>query len=235
MGIGVSRQKLSYLSPVFYKGFSLVASNGKTKIYPSKIISSTTDTRFDFFQNWHNNSKIYSAGFDFFYTQYYLLPIENYHNKNPDVYLGWEYRLNTEANIKPDNVNNNLYYLFNNMICLSIGVTWKIKTIRIFNEFNFPLMGIYSGSNYSHSVPYFVDEDAKFLESFDILFLSHHAQIHNRLNIDFQLNIKNQPRTFRFRYLISAEWLNLNNNITHNTFHFFQIGYLFNKIPYVHQ
>lgn len=234
-GLGTSQQKISFLSPIYYDGISLIGTNGNIKSSLNKINSSSFDFNIDINSNKYNK-EIYSFGVDYIYNKHYLLSFDRYPSNYPNLYLGWGYWFETDAYLKPENTNNPLYYNFNNMLCLSIGVEKHYKSIYILNEFNLSLVGLYSGSEYSSSLPYFFsEENASFFEAFQIGSFERNSQMKNRLNIDYRISTKRKVYTIRFQYVISACMLNINNNIKHNTFHEFKVGYLFNNSYYVHK
>lgn len=233
-GIGFSQQKISFLSPVFYNGFSIVDAKGKVKATCKSITTSSSEINFDSNSN-EFNSNIYSLGFDYRFNKYYLLTLKDYPKSFPSLFVGWGYWFDSDIYIKTTNTNNPLYYNFNNMFCLSLYCDKKYQRVKISDEFNFPLTGLLSGSEYSSSLPYFFTEkNASFFQAFDIGCFWKNAQASNKLNIDYKLKTKKGLRTIRFQYEIFSTVLNLNNNIKHNTFHVFKIGYLFNKIDYEH-
>jgi hypothetical protein len=233
-GIGFSQQKISFLSPVFYNGFSLVGSSGKVKASHNRIASFSTAFNVDFNSNEHNNN-IYSFGFDLFYNKYYLINLKDYPKAYPNMFIGWGYWFDSDIYVKPDNTNNPLYYNLNNLFCLSFCLEKKFPKVKISYELNVPFAGIYSGSEYSSSLPYFITEkDASFFQAFDLGSFKKNTQMENKLNVDLKINTKKGFRTIRIQYTLSGEKLLLNNNIKHNTFHVFKIGYLFNKIDYEH-
>ncbi|MDR3366611.1 MAG: hypothetical protein LBO71_06560, partial [Prevotellaceae bacterium] len=69
--------------------------------------------------------------------------------------------------------------------------------MHIFNEFSVPVAGVYLGSEYSSSLPYFVreEEDANFFDAFDILFINKNLHLKNTLNADFKLKFKRRYTT----------------------------------------
>lgn len=233
-GIGFSQQKISFLSPVFYKGLSFVETRGNVKVSNKRINTFVSEFNVDINYNKFNRI-IYSLGYDFKYDKYYLLTIKDYPKSFPNLYVGWGYWFDTEFYIKPDNTNNPLYYNLNNLFCLSLYCEKKYQKIKISDELNFPLVGLYSGSEYSNSLPYFFTEkDASFFQAFDIGCFWKNLQASNKLNIDYKMKTKKGLRTIRFQYEICSSLLHLNNNVKHNTFHVFKIGYLFNKVDYEH-
>jgi hypothetical protein len=233
-GIGFSQQKISFLSPIFYNGFSIVSTKGKVKTTHNGITSFTNEFNVDFNSNEHNN-KIYSFGFNLFYNKYYLINLKDYPKAYPNMFIGWGYWFDSDIFVKPDNTNNPLYYNLNNLFCLSFCLEKKFSKVKISYELNVPFAGIYSGSEYSSSLPYFITEkDASFFQAFDFGSFKKNTQMENKLNIDLKINTKKGIRTIRFQYMLSGEKLFLNNNLKHNTFHVFKIGYLFNKIDYEH-
>jgi len=233
-GLGLSQQKISFLSPVFYEGYSFVSTKGKVRSSNDRIASLVTEFNFDLNFNDHN-SNFSSMGYDFRFSKYYLLTLKDYPKTFPKLFVGWGYWFDSDIYFKTYNTNNPLYYNFNNMFCLSFYGETKYKSVKISDELNVPFIGIYSGSEYSSSLPYFInEEDASFFQAFDIGSFGKNLQASNKLNIDYNLKTKKGLRTFRFQYEIFSTVLNLNNNLKHNTFHVFKIGYLFNKNDYEH-
>jgi len=233
-GIGFSQQKISFLSPVFYNGFSFVNTKGKVKVSKNRINTFVSEFNLDFNLNKHNRI-IYSLGYEFKFDKYYLLTIKDYPKSFPSLFVGWCYWFDSEFYVKPDNTNNPLYYNLNNLFCLSLYCEKKYQKVKISYGLNVPFIGIYSGSEYSSSLPYFVTEkNATFFQAFDIGSFKRNIQMNHSFNVDFKINTKKTIRTFRFQYEIDVALLSLNNNIKHNTFHLFKIGYLFNISNYEH-
>ena len=234
-GFGFSQQKLTFLSPVFYNGYSLVSTNGKVQTTKDRINSFVTEFNMDYNSN-KNNSYFYSMGFDLTYNKYYLLTIKDYPKSFPRLFIGWGYWLDSEIYLKPSNTNNPLYYNFNNLFCLSLYCEKKYQKVVISDEFNYPLTGLLSGSEYSSSLPYFFNEkDASFFQAFDVGCFWKNLQVSNKLNVDYKMKTEKGLRTIRFQYEIHATLLKLNNNLKHNVFHVFKIGYLFNTVDYEHK
>lgn len=233
-GLGFGQQKVSFLSPIFYNASSLVSSRGNVKATKNRI--SIFDTETDIGINYNKaGSTFYSFDFDLSYSKYYLLKIKDYPASFPDLYAGWGYWLNTDFYIKPDNTNNPFYYNFNNLVCFGIYCEKKIQKVKISNEFRLSIFGIFSGSEYSSGLPYFLtEEDASFFQAFDIGSFKTDCRGSNKLNVDFRMNTKKKVRTFRLQYEINSSVLSLNGNIKHNTFHIFKIGYLYNLSNYEH-
>lgn len=231
-GLGFSQQKISFLSPVFYNGYSFVSSKGKVKSSFNRITSFATEFNIDFNFN-DENSNIFSTGYDFRFNKYYLLTLKDYPKRFPKLFVGWGYWTDNDIYIKTTNTNNPLYYNLNNMFCFSFYGEKEYKGVKISDELIVPFIGIYSGSEYSSNLPYFIsEEDASFLQAFELGGMGKNSQMSNKLNIDYRMKTKKGLRTIRFQYEISASTLNLNNNIKLNTFHVFKIGYLFNTVNY---
>lgn len=234
-GFGFSQQKLTFLSPVFYNGYSLVSTNGKVQTTKDRINSFVTEFNMDYNSNKHD-SYFYSMGFDLTYNKYYLLTIKDYPKSFPRLFIGWGYWLDSEIYLKPSNTNNPLYYNLNNMACFTFCCEQKYQKVKISCEFNFTFFGIYSGSEYSSGLPYFIyEKDAGFFQAFDIGSFGMNPQSSHKLNVDFKLNAKRGMRSVRFQYEINGTLFSLNNNVKHNTFHVFKIGYLFNTVDYEHK
>jgi len=233
-GMGFSQQKISFLSPVFYNGLSFVNTKGKVKVSKNRINTSVSEINVDFNFNKHNRI-IYSLGYDFKYDKYYSLTIKDYPKSFPSLFVGWGYWFDSEFYVKPDNTNNPLYYNLNNLFCLSLYCEKKYPKVKISDEYNIPIIGLLSGSEYSSSLPYFFTEkDASFFQAFQIGSFGKNLQASNKLNIDYKMKTKKGLRIIRFQYEICSSLLNLNNNLKHNTFHVFKVGYLFNKVDYEH-
>jgi hypothetical protein len=162
-----------------------------------------------------------SIGGDYIYNTHYRLNRTSLPTK-PSVYLGWGYWLNFDIErMTVIDINNPLYYNFNNMACLALGIDWKINPkIRIFDELNLPIVGIYSGSEYGSSLPFFATEaNGSFIDAFDILTFPN-FQLQNKLSVDMQVNISKQIRTLRFQYAINVKQLYLNDINVHSVFHY---------------
>ena len=232
-GSGFKQQKISFLSPLFYEGLSLIGSSGKTSFRNNRLTSSISDGVCDFFQNPHNDNLIISAGIEFAYNKSYLLPVRVGSKISPNFFVGWGYYLDIQYTMMPNNTNNLLYYHLNNMGCLTLAATGRIKSVHILNELAIPLLGVYFGSQYSSQLPYFAyEEDANILDDFDILFMNKNLQLKNRLSADFKL-FKRSSTTMRVQYELSARALRLNNNELINICHIFKIGYLLDR--YAHK
>jgi len=232
-GIGIKQQQVSYLSPLYYNGLSLMYSQGRVKPLSKNKMTSVVDVNFDIFGHSHSESVIFAFGADYTLNMLFLLPFKN--ERLPKIYAGAGGWAATEIDIKPNNVNNGMYYNINNKICFSFALEKKFKYVYIFNECNLPLFGFYFGTEYSSILPYsVVDEDAADSDvssDFKILDISQNTQIQNRLNVDFKI----KSRTLRLQYVAGYKMLRLNNNTVHNASHVLKIGYLFNKTPYVHK
>ena len=231
-GVGVGQQKVSFLSPLFYTGYSYVSANGKVKETSNRVTQFETNINLTSNSN-HNNSNFYSAGFGLCYNKYYLFPLKDCPNSFPSFFAGWGYWLDAAIDYKPTNTNNPTCYNLNNMACVSVLCEKKFQNLRLSYQLTFPVLGIYSGSEYGSGVPYFLSEEGgNFFDAFDIGFVT---QMLNRFNADFKLKAKGGVRTLRVEYEISSTKLKLNNNVKHNTFHIFKVGYLFNKLGYEHR
>ena len=122
------------------------------------------------------------------------------------------------------------------MACVSVLCEKKFQNLRLSYQLTFPVLGIYSGSEYGSGLPYFLSEEGgNFFSAFDIGSVSMNPQMLNRFSADFKLKAKSGVRTLRVEYEISGTKLKLNNNVKHNTFHIFKVGYLFNKSGYEHR
>ncbi|MDR0712346.1 MAG: hypothetical protein LBF67_08415 [Prevotellaceae bacterium] len=232
-GAGFKQQKISFLSPLFYEGASLIySSSGKTSFQNGKLTSYYSDMYFDFLPNPNNNSMIIADGGNIEYNKYWLLKVDEETSSN--LFVGWGYWFDYQLAVKPDNTNNLLYYHFNNMGCLSFATTGRIKSVRIFDELSIPVVGVYFGSQYSSPLPYFVyEKDANFFDDFDILFINKNLQLKNTLSADFKLKFWRRYTTMRVQYVVSIRTLRLNNNEMANIYHLFKIGYLLNN--YAHK
>ena len=234
-GVGVGQQKVSFLSPLFYTGYSYVSANGKVKETSNRVTQFETNINLAANSN-HNNSNFYSAGFGLCYNKYYLFPLKDCPNSFPYFFAGWGYWLDAAIDYKPTNTNNPTCYNFNNMACVSVLCEKKFQNLRLSYQLKIPVLGIYSGSEYGSGLPYFLSEEGgNFFSAFDIGSVGMNPQMLNRFNADFKLKAKGGVRTLRVEYEISSTKLKLNNNVKHNTFHIFKVGYLFNKSGYEHK
>jgi hypothetical protein len=240
-GGGFKQQKISYLSPLFYEGISLAGSSGKVSFRNGKLTSSCTTGDYDIFNFRSMENMVLAGGGDYAYSKYYLLPNKIDAETSSNFFVGWGYLFDWQVALKYSYLrhsNNPAYYHFNNIACLAFAVTGKIKSVHIFNELSVPVAGVYFGSEYSSTLPYFFrEEDASFLGGFDILFINKDLRLKNTLNADFKLKFKRRTTTMRVQYVLNARTLRLNNNELNNFCHIFKIGYLFNanEIPYVHK
>jgi hypothetical protein len=238
-GVGFKQQQISYLSPLYYEGVSLIPETlGRTSFRSGTLTSSISDVFLDYFPNLHNNSYIMSIGGDYMYSRYYLLQKSvDYDTKtSSNLFIGWGYWCDYQVATKPDNTNNVLYYHFNNMGCLNVALSGKVGPVYLLNEFAIPLVGIYFGSQYSGQLPYFVtEEDANFFDDVDILFINKNLHFKNTLSADFKLKFSQRSTTIRLQYTLSGRTLRLNNNDLSNSCHLFKIGYLFNETSYAHK
>lgn len=234
-GVGVGQQKVSFLSPLFYNGYSFVTTNGKVK--ETTAHSSMLETTISLGANSaHNYKDFYSAGFGLSYTKYYPFNLKDYPNSFPRILAGWGYWLDAAIDYKPTNTNNPTYYLLSNMASVSILCEKQFPKLRLSYLMNIPVLGIYSGSEYGSGVPFFIsEEDGNFFDAFDVGSFGMNTQMRNRFNADFKMKTKSGVRTLRVEYEISSTKLKLNNNVKHNTFHIFKVGYLFNKSGYEHK
>jgi hypothetical protein len=234
-GIGVGQQKISFLSPLFYMDYSFISSSGKVKETSSKIMSSLFETNIDLSLRTPLNI-YYSFGIDYRSSSNYLLRLKDYPNSFPELFLGFGYWLETDFYLKPDNTNNPIYYNLNNMLCFSFYSEKNYQKIKISYEFEMPIVGIYSDSEYSSSLPYFFNEEkASFFRAFEIGSFKKNLQIDNKINLDFKIKIKQSLNTFRVQYSFCGNKFVMNGNIKHNIFHNLKIGYLFNKVGYEHR
>lgn len=232
-GIILGQQNVSFLSPLYYNSYSLTTTRGHVCLSDKKLSIFEFNDNFGFDFNNSSASILYSLGFDLNYSKYYLLNVKGYPASFPDVYLGWSYMLDTDFFLKISNTNNPFYYNFNNLACLGIYCEKKFQKIKISDELRFSVFGVFSGSEYSSSLPYFLtEEDGGFFQAFDIGSFGTETFISNKLNVDFKMNTSKGLRTFRFQYAIESSKLTLNENVRHYTFHVFKIGYLFNILEY---
>ncbi|MDR1416259.1 MAG: hypothetical protein LBJ57_02415 [Prevotellaceae bacterium] len=236
LGLGAKQQKTSFLSPLFYEGVSLTTAFGTTSTRSSTMTSSCSNEHFDYLYNFSNDSKIVAIGADYTYSKYYLLPKIGEQGAFSKLFAGWSYRLELETAVKPDNQNNPVYFHLDNMAGFAFSFKSRVKSVWIFDELMIPIAGLYLGSPYSSSLPYFATErEAGFFDAFDILFINKAPQLQNTLNVDFKLNFKRYSNTVRVQYVLNMRTLHLNNNETNSIFHLFRVGYLFNTIPYAHK
>jgi hypothetical protein len=234
-GIGFKQQKISFLSPIFYEGASLVIpASGKASFRNRKLTTASYDGYYDIFPNHHNESLILSGGGDHKYSKYYLLPKRSGSKASASFFVGWGWWFDYMLALKTSNTNNSLYYHFNNMGCLTFAATGRIKSVHILNELAIPLFGVYFGSQYSSQLPYLIHgKDANFFDNFDILFINKNLQLKNTLSADFKLKFKRRSPTMRVQYELGAKALRLNNNELINICHIFKIGYLLDR--YAHK
>ena len=234
-GVGVGQQKVSFLSPLFYNGYSYVSSNGKVTETSKRVTQFETTINLGV-NSAHNYQDFYSAGFGLCYNKYYPFNLKDYPNSFPRILAGWGYWLDAAIDYKPTNTNNPTYYLLSNMASVSILCEKQLPKLRLSYMMNFPVLGIYSGSEYGSGVPFFIsEEDGNFFDAFDIGSVGMNPQMRNRFNADFKLKTKSGVRTLRVEYEISSTKLKLNNNVRHYSFHIFKVGYLFNKSGYEHK
>lgn len=233
--MALGQQKISFLSPIFHKAYSIVSTNGKVIESSNRISSMAMDFCLDWNTTRHR-SNFYSMGFDLTFNKYYLLKINDYPKNFPNLNFGCGYWLDSDIYLKPDNTNNKFYYNLNNMMCVALFCRKRFQNIEISYELNLPVLGLYSGSEYSSSLPYFTKEDnSSFFSAFKVGSLGVNEQMANKISLDYEIKTKKRVRTFRFQYAVNSSLLTLNNNTKHNTFHVFKIGYLFNIVDYEHR
>lgn len=234
-GIGIGQQKVTFLSPVFYKEIHFLSTNGKVVQTPDYYTSFFVET--NICNNYRGQNKnYYSIGADINRNKYYPISIKNYPKIFPKIFIGWGYWLDADFFIKPDNTNNVAYYNFNNMLCFTLSTQKDFGIANLSSEFYIPILSIYSASEYSSSLPYFINHNGESLfQAFDIGYFNTEIQSTLKLNLDFEINRKKKIRTLRLQYSLASMVFNLNNNVKHNTFHTLSIGYLFNKNNYAHK
>lgn len=231
-GVGVGQQKVSFLSPLFYTGYSYVSSNGKVTETARRVAQFETNINLTVNSN-HDYNNFYSAGFGLRYNKYYPIKLKDCPNSFPRFFAGWGYWFDAEIDYKPTNTNNPTYYNLNNMACVSALCEKTFPNLKVSYLLNIPVLGIYSGSEYGSGLPYFLSEEGgNFFDAFCVGFVS---QMLNRFSADFKLKAKSGVRSLRVEYEISTTKLKLNNNVKHNNFHIFKVGYLFNKSGYEHR
>ena len=198
------------------------------------MVSSLYETNLDL--NYKNpNSYFYSLGFDYYYNSNFRLRWKNYPDNFPDLFVGFGYWLDAEFYAKTSNSNNPCYYNLNNMLTFSFCCEKKFERVKLSYEFNIPVAGIYSASEYSSGLPYFLSEkDASFFQAFHLGSFGKNFQMENKFNVDLKLKTKKGFRTYRLQYAIANDQFLLNGNCKRNVFHLFKLGYLFNTVNYEH-
>ncbi|MFV0289620.1 MAG: hypothetical protein ACK5IJ_01780 [Mangrovibacterium sp.] len=242
-GIGGGMGVIDFLAPTTYGSFILTSNKSEylqhdgrvsTKNHYNNILfgrrrSSNSSDQYD------NSDLILSYQYDFILNKRHALNLSQSFKKQLDISVGWAYWGAFGTDIKLGNTNNMLYYNLNNSLGFSVGLEKKL-TIKgtqfyIFNETTIPFVGIYLGSEYSSSLPYFIAEkDASLWEALHIGSFGANFQIHNDLNIDFKLKAKKKrkSRIVRIRYSMDYMNLGLNNNTKHRMMHAITIGYTLN-------
>jgi hypothetical protein len=210
---------------------------GKTSFTNNVLTSSDADWYVDIFLHYRNsNNMIMAIGSDYTYSKYYLIPNRDSWKISSNFFVGWSYWMDLAMAIKDNNVNNPVYLHLNNMACLALAATGRIKSVHVLNEFSIPTVGIYFGSRYSSPLPHSIlEDDANVFEDFSILFVHQNLHLQNKLSADFKLNLKRRSGTMRLQYVLGMRRLYLNNNEVNNIYHQLRIGYLFNETPYVHK
>jgi len=233
-GIGVGQQKISFLSPLFFMDYSFISSSGKVKETSSKIMSSLFETNIDLSLR-TQGSFYYSFGIDYRNNLNYRLRLKDYPKSFPELFLGFGYWLDTDFYLKSENTNNPIYYNLNNMLSFSFYCEKNFQKTKISYEFEMPIVGIYSDSEYSSGLPYFLNEEkASFFRAFEIGSIRKNLQIDNKINVDFKIKVKKNINTFRVQYSFCGNKFVMNGNLKHNILHNLKIGYLFNKVGYEH-
>ncbi|HPS11738.1 MAG TPA: hypothetical protein PLB87_00590 [Prolixibacteraceae bacterium] len=153
-GIGFSQQKITYLSPLYYQGVSLVTSRGKVKLSENRMVSSLYETNLDL--NYKNpNSYFYSLGFDYYYNSNFRLRWENYPDNIPDLFVGFGYWLDAEFYAKTSNSNNPCYYNLNNMLTFSFCCEKKFERVSSLTNSTFRLPEFTQPRNTAVAFPIF--------------------------------------------------------------------------------
>lgn len=153
-GIGFSQQKITYLSPLYYQGVSLVTSRGKVKLSEDRMVSSLYETNLDL--NYKNpNSYFYSLGFDYYYNSNFRLRWKNYPDNFPDLFVGFGYWLDAEFYAKTSNSNNPCYYNLNNMLTFSFCCEKKFERVSSLTNSTFRLPEFTQPRNTAVAFPIF--------------------------------------------------------------------------------
>ncbi len=246
-GLGFGQQKISFLSHVSFRNLVFASTSSKYLQTAGMVKTRTHYSNLSIgSSNISDEKDLSSMMFSFNYTyilhKRYKVFRKQLPENFPTLSVGWAYCFDTGIDLKIENTNNSTYYHLNNWAGLSLGIEKKVMIntmqVDLFNEFSIPVVGVYSGSEYSSSLPYFVHEkNANILQAFDIGSFETNFQLQNDFNIDFKIKPKRKrkARTLRFQYSIDYMNLRLNNNTKHCVFHTFKIGYLLNYSNYVHK
>ncbi len=254
-GLGTLSQKITFLSPIKYSGISTNLDWGRFNQMNKKITTRTSYFNITSTLNQKDRNSevenpeerpipptISSFNYGKIFNRRYELFEKNSQKKMPSISLGWTYWLDAGLDIKFFNVNNLFYYNLNNMAGLSLGLEKRIhlKKIQldISNEFTLPVLGVYTGTRYSSSLPYStLIDDTNFWDAFRVGSFETNFQFRNNLNFDFTFIRKKTgvKHTLGIQYGINYANLRLNNNSKVQVNHSIKLSYLFNSSRYAHK
>ncbi len=236
-GAKVGVHQTSFLSPTYFPSIGISVLFGNH--YKMKWIDYTPQNQLSLVMGADANEKSkVTTNYDLILNFSYPV-IGNQPGKLiPRLSLGLAYWLNMDITTKADNQNNPVYYNLSNMLCFSVGLKKTFGWLQIHNEFLLPLVGLYNGSEFSSSLPHFLNEDgARLRDALHVGSFAMNSQVANRLNLDVRYRFMHLRGTIRFQYEIATQRLNLNNNTKHYAFHTVRLGFLIQRTltQYVHQ
>lgn len=224
----MSQVKNSHLSPLAYQGGGLSIQSGALKSWGKQLRSSVFEINLDYYSHPNDESKLQGGGLSYHYFRYYKpyisLPGET------DLFIGGGYHSALNILYSPVNINNVVYYSFNNTLDLSFILGKRWDDYFFSNEFSIPIIGIYSTSEYGSSIPYiFFHDDVDVFSSAHIGSLNLNSIFKNSFNFDVIAHTKRKKTyNLRFNYTITYGRQKI-NNITHRVAtHQIGVAYLFN-------
>ncbi len=232
VSFGMGRSKISFLSPITYRTFTIETISQKTKVFPNKENIFFYKIELGLHNNINQNT-MFHIGDNIFWGQYHKIS----YVQNPvfKFYAGYAYLNNTNLYLKPDNINNLLYTNFNNMAALVLVGSKQFKNVYLKNTFSIPVYGLYYGSTFSQNLPGIVEKESSIWSASKLGSFNINTQICNDLICDFRIKYKNKGhQTLRVQYGFEYAKLQLHNNIKETIMHQITISTLIKKTNYNH-
>ncbi len=228
LGSGIYQIANTHLSPLAYQGSGINLQSGSCRNWEHQLRRSSFIMDVNYYSHPNKKSSLQGGDFMYQYFRYYQPQVPLPYGA--ELFIGGGYNTEIEILSNPVNINNSIFYSFNNSLNIGFLLAKKWDDYFFSNEFTLPIVGVYSASEYGSSFPYrLYHDDIPLFSKAHVGSLNLNSIFRNSFNFDVIAHTKRKKTyNLRFNYTIVYGRQQINNIKHTKAFHQIGVGLLFN-------